>query len=231
MSPPKMDWKCLLSHIVRSPQYDHTECYDEGYIQVAVLDMDVWFICSALFILLSLSQTLPSELTLHCETYFLWLIFCFLKHRKKLCVIFVCVLNSETFPGNVFSTTIKMFHFLLSLLVSVASPPTYTPLVAPVCSHTQSLLKPQTPKNWCHICLRFLPLKRNGEKRNVLIMCVCDGLHLALLSHGALVWFSLASGRTSLRSVCRPSLHFWTVTVCVHEFNNLITFALQFIFD
>lgn len=63
MSPPKMHWKCLLSHIVRSPQYDHTECYDEGYIQVAVLDMDVWFICSALFILLSLSlkHSLPNS--------------------------------------------------------------------------------------------------------------------------------------------------------------------------
>lgn len=158
MSPPKMDWKCLLSHIVRSPQYDHTECYDEGYIQVAVLDMDVWFICSALFILLSLSQTLPSELTLHCETYFLWLIFCFLKHRKKLCVIFVCVLNSETFPGNVFSTTIKMFHFLLSLLVSVASPPPPTPLlllqfaatVSPYLNHRPPKIDVTFVSGFCH---------------------------------------------------------------------------------
>lgn len=125
MPPPKMDWKCLLSHIVHSPQYDHTECYDAGYIQVAVLDMEVWFICSALFILLSHSQTLPSELTLHCETYVLWLIFCFVKHREKLCVIFVCVLNSETFPGNLFSTTITFFFPLVSLGLSLPPPSPY----------------------------------------------------------------------------------------------------------
>lgn len=53
---------------------------------------------------------------------------------------------------------------------------------------------------------------------NMLSVCVRDVFHMVLLSQGALVWFlwRLANDYTSLWSVCRPALHFWTSNVCVH---------------